>query len=417
MCLKVEANRRVVVTGMGVISPIGTGLPSFWNSLVEGKSGIREITRFDASDFPSRIAGEVDFDPLDYLDRREARKMDRFTQMAVACARMAAEHADMNDGLEPERAGVIIGTGIGGIETLSNEYQNYMTKGPGRVSPFFVPMMIPNMAAGHISIDLGLKGPINTIVTACASGTNAIGESFRIIKHGYADIMVTGGTEAPLVPLCVAGFCSMKALSTRNELVSKASSPFDKNRDGFVIGEGAGVLVLEELEHARRRNARIYAEVVGYGMSSDAYHITAPAPEGDGARRAMDAAIRDAGLTPSDIDYINAHGTSTPYNDANETQAIKNLMGPKAYDTMISSTKSMIGHLLGAAGAVETIATVLAMENGIVPPTINYEEPDPECDLDYVPNKARECEIQVALKNSFGFGGQNACLVIRKLND
>lgn len=412
-----EANRRVVVTGMGVISPIGIGLPSFWNSLVEGKSGIREITRFDASDFPSRIAGEVDFDPLDYLDRREARKMDRFTQMAVACARMAAEHADMNDGLEPERAGVIIGTGIGGIETLSNEYENYMTNGPGRVSPFFVPMMIPNMAAGHISIDLGLKGPINTIVTACASGTNAIGESFRIIKHGYADIMVTGGTEAPLVPLCIAGFCNMKALSTRNELVSKASSPFDKNRDGFVIGEGAGVLVLEELEHARRRNARIYAEVVGYGMSSDAYHITAPAPEGDGAKRAMDAAIRDAGLTPSDIDYINAHGTSTPHNDANETQAIKNLMGPKAYDTMISSTKSMIGHLLGAAGAVETIATVLAIENGIIPPTINYEEPDPECDLDYVPNKARKCEIQVALKNSFGFGGQNACLVIRRLND
>jgi 3-oxoacyl-[acyl-carrier-protein] synthase II len=278
-------------------------------------------------------------------------------------------------------------------------------------------MMIPNMAAGHISIDLGLKGPINTVVTACASGTNAIGESLRIIQRGYADVMVTGGTEAPLVPLCLAGFCNMKALSTRNDLVSRASSPFDKNRDGFVIGEGAGVLVLEELEHARSRNAKVYAEVIGYGMSSDAYHITAPAPEGDGARRAMDAAIRDAGLTPSDIDYINAHGTSTPYNDANETQAIKNLMGPRAYQTMISSTKSMIGHLLGAAGAVETIATILAIDNGIVPPTINYEEPDPECDLDYVPNKARQCEIQVALKNSFGFGGQNACLVIRKLND
>ncbi|MBP8613488.1 MAG: beta-ketoacyl-ACP synthase II [Firmicutes bacterium] len=417
MCLKVEANRRVVVTGMGVISPIGTGLSPFWDGLVQGKSGIREITRFDASDFPSRIAGEVDFDPLDYLDRREARKMDRFTQMAVVCARMAAEHANLGNDLDRQRAGVIIGTGIGGIETLSIEYENYMTKGPGRVSPFFVPMMIPNMAAGHISIDLGLKGPINTVVTACASGTNAIGESLRIIQRGYADVMVTGGTEAPLVPLCLAGFCNMKALSTRNDLVSRASSPFDKNRDGFVIGEGAGVLVLEELEHARSRNAKVYAEVIGYGMSSDAYHITAPAPEGDGARRAMDAAIRDAGLTPSDIDYINAHGTSTPYNDANETQAIKNLMGPRAYQTMISSTKSMIGHLLGAAGAVETIATILAIDNGIVPPTINYEEPDPECDLDYVPNKARQCEIQVALKNSFGFGGQNACLVIRKLND
>jgi 3-oxoacyl-[acyl-carrier-protein] synthase II len=417
MCLKVEANRRVVVTGMGVVSPIGTGLSPFWDGLVQGKSGIREITRFDASDFPSRIAGEVDFDPLDYLDRREARKMDRFTQMAVVCARMAAEHANLGNDLDRQRAGVIIGTGIGGIETLSIEYENYMTKGPGRVSPFFVPMMIPNMAAGHISIDLGLKGPINTVVTACASGTNAIGESLRIIQRGYADVMVTGGTEAPLVPLCLAGFCNMKALSTRNDLVSRASSPFDKNRDGFVIGEGAGVLVLEELEHARSRNAKVYAEVIGYGMSSDAYHITAPAPEGDGARRAMDAAIRDAGLTPSDIDYINAHGTSTPYNDANETQAIKNLMGPRAYQTMISSTKSMIGHLLGAAGAVETIATILAIDNGIVPPTINYEEPDPECDLDYVPNKARQCEIQVALKNSFGFGGQNACLVIRKLND
>lgn len=412
-----EANRRVVVTGMGVVSPIGTGLSPFWDGLVQGKSGIREITRFDASDFPSRIAGEVDFDPLDYLDRREARKMDRFTQMAVVCARMAAEHANLGNDLDRQRAGVIIGTGIGGIETLSIEYENYMTKGPGRVSPFFVPMMIPNMAAGHISIDLGLKGPINTVVTACASGTNAIGESLRIIQRGYADVMVTGGTEAPLVPLCLAGFCNMKALSTRNDLVSRASSPFDKNRDGFVIGEGAGVLVLEELEHARSRNAKVYAEVIGYGMSSDAYHITAPAPEGDGARRAMDAAIRDAGLTPSDIDYINAHGTSTPYNDANETQAIKNLMGPRAYQTMISSTKSMIGHLLGAAGAVETIATILAIDNGIVPPTINYEEPDPECDLDYVPNKARQCEIQVALKNSFGFGGQNACLVIRKLND
>lgn len=409
-----KANRRVVVTGLGVVSPIGTGLSEFWNNLIQGRSGIREITRFDASDFPSRIAGEVDFDPLEYLDRREARKMDRFSQMALVCSRMAAEDAGLEGAFDPERAGVILGTGIGGIETLSNEYANFLKQGPSRVSPFFVPMMIPNMAAGHVSIDLGLKGPINTVVTACASGTNAIGDSFRIIQNGYADVMVTGGTEAPLVPMCLAGFCNMKALSTRNHLGSKASSPFDKNRDGFVIGEGAGSMIIEELEHAKKRNAKIYAEIIGYGMSSDAYHITAPAPEGDGARRAMAAAIDDAGLDPSEIDYINAHGTSTPYNDLNETLAIKNLMGPKAYEVMISSTKSMIGHLLGAAGAVETIATILAIDKGIVPPTINYEEPDPECDLDYVPNKARPYDLKVALKNSFGFGGQNACLVLKR---
>ena len=414
MSLKVKANRRVVVTGLGVVSPIGIGLSEFWNNLIQGRSGIREITRFDASDFPSRIAGEVDFDPLEYLDRREARKMDRFSQMALVCSRMAAEDAGLEGAFDPERAGVILGTGIGGIETLSNEYANFLKQGPSRVSPFFVPMMIPNMAAGHVSIDLGLKGPINTVVTACASGTNAIGDSFRIIQNGYADVMVTGGTEAPLVPMCLAGFCNMKALSTRNHLGSKASSPFDKNRDGFVIGEGAGSMIIEELEHAKKRNAKIYAEIIGYGMSSDAYHITAPAPEGDGARRAMAAAIDDAGLDPSEIDYINAHGTSTPYNDLNETLAIKNLMGPKAYEVMISSTKSMIGHLLGAAGAVETIATILAIDKGIVPPTINYEEPDPECDLDYVPNKVRPYDLKVALKNSFGFGGQNACLVLKR---
>jgi len=414
MSLKVKANRRVVVTGLGVVSPIGIGLSEFWNNLIQGRSGIREITRFDASDFPSRIAGEVDFDPLEYLDRREARKMDRFSQMALVCSRMAAEDAGLEGAFDPERAGVILGTGIGGIETLSNEYANFLKQGPSRVSPFFVPMMIPNMAAGHVSIDLGLKGPINTVVTACASGTNAIGDSFRIIQNGYADVMVTGGTEAALVPMCLAGFCNMKALSTRNHLGSKASSPFYKNRDGFVIGEGAGSMIIEELEHAKKRNAKIYAEIIGYGMSSDAYHITAPAPEGDGARRAMAAAIDDAGLDPSEIDYINAHGTSTPYNDLNETLAIKNLMGPKAYEVMISSTKSMIGHLLGAAGAVETIATILAIDKGIVPPTINYEEPDPECDLDYVPNKARPYDLKVALKNSFGFGGQNACLVLKR---
>jgi 3-oxoacyl-[acyl-carrier-protein] synthase II len=411
---KVEEKRRVVITGMGVISPVGNGVSVFWNNVLAGKSGIREITRFDVSDYPVKIAAEVDFDPAQHLDRREIRKMDRFTQMAVVCSRMAAEDGCISNVFNPERAGVIMGTGIGGIETLTREYDTYLAKGPGRVSPFFIPMMIANMAAGHVSIDLGLKGPINTVVTACASSTNAIGEAFRLIQRGDADLMVTGGSEAPIVPLALAGFCNMKALSTRNNLVSGASSPFDKNRDGFVMGEGAGIMVLEELGHARNRRARIYAEIVGYGMTSDAYHLTAPAPNGEGAKRAMERTLYDAGLEPDQVDYINAHGTSTPFNDVNETKAIKGVLAEKAYEIMISSTKSMIGHLLGAAGAVEMIATVLAIHNQIVPPTINYEEPDPECDLDYVPNKARAGKIETVLKNSFGFGGQNACLAVKK---
>lgn len=412
-----DARRRVAVTGMGVISPVGTGLPEFWNSLVEGKSGIREITRFDTAGFPSKIAGEVDFDPGLYFDRRDARKMDRFIQMALACSRMAVEDAGVAGFFQAERAGVIMGTGIGGIETLTGEYDRYLSMGPGRVSPFFIPMMIANMASGHVSINFGLKGPISTVATACASGTNAIGEAFRLIQFGYADVMVAGGSESSIVPLAMAGFCNMRALSTRNELVSGACRPFDKNRDGFVIGEGSGTVILEELEHAIDRQAKIYAEVVGYGVASDAYHITAPAPEGEGARRAMEAAINDARLSPGQVDYINAHGTSTPYNDLNETKAIKSVFGDRAYEVMISSTKSMTGHLLGAAGAVEAIATVLAMEKQIVPPTINYEVPDPECDLDYVPNRARHAKVKVALKNSFGFGGQNACLVMRKYDN
>lgn len=409
-----DTKRRVVITGMGVISPIGIGLAQFWDSLVKGKSGIRQITRFDASGLPSRIAGEVDFDPELYLDRRDARKMDRFTQMAVVSAQMAMEDSGGAGDLRPERGGVVIGTGLAGIDTITVQSEGFRTMGPGRVSPFFIPMMIPNMAAGQISIVLGLKGPISTVATACASGANAIGKAFRLIQGGYADVMVAGGSEAGIVPLAIAGFCSMRVLSTKNDLGPKACRPFDKHRDGFVIGEGAGVLVLEELTHAVGRNAKIYAEIIGYGTASDAYHITTPAPGGEGARRAMEAAIEDAQVTPEEIDYINAHGTSTPYNDVNETQAIKGALGDKAYRVMISSTKSMMGHLLGAAGAVETIATVLAIDKGVVPPTINYETPDPECDLDYVPNTARNCDIKVALKNSFGFGGQNTCLVLRK---
>ncbi len=413
---KVDGKRRAVITGMGVISPVGNRLTEFWNNNIKGNSGIRNITRFDVSDYPTKIAAEVDFDPVQFLEKRESRKMDRFTQMAVVCSRIAVEDSGILGSFDPERAGVILGTGIGGIETLTREYDTYLAKGPGRVSPFFIPMMISNMAAGHVSIDLGFKGPINTVVTACASGTNAVGEAFRLIQRGDADCVVTGGAEAPIVPLALAGFCNMKALSTRNHLVSRASSPFDKNRDGFVIGEGAGVIMLEELEHAVKRKAQVYAEVVGYGMTSDAYHITAPAPNGDGARRAMETALLDAGLEPGQVDYVNAHGTSTPFNDVNETQAIKAVLRERASKVMVSSTKSMIGHLLGAAGAVELIATALALQHQVVPPTINYEEADPECDLDYVPNKARPCKIEIALKNSFGFGGQNACLVVKKYN-
>ncbi len=411
-----DRKRRVVVTGMGVISPLGNKLTEFWDSNIKGNSGIRNITRFDVSDYPTKIAAEVDFDPAWFLEKREARKMDRFTQLAVVCSRIAAEDSGILNSVDRERAGVILGTGIGGIETLAREHDTYLAKGPGRVSPFFIPMMIANIAAGHVSIDLGFKGPINTVVTACASSTNAIGEAFRLIQRGDADCVVTGGSEAPIVPLALAGFCNMKALSTRNHLVSKASSPFDKNRDGFIIGEGAGIVVLEELEHAVNREARVYAEIAGYGMTSDAYHITAPAPNGDGARRAMEVALHDAGLEPWQVDYINAHGTSTPFNDVNETQAIKAVFREKASKLMVSSTKSMIGHLLGAAGAVELIATTLALQHQIAPPTINYEEPDPECDLDYVPNKPRPSKIEIALKNSFGFGGQNACLVVKKYN-
>lgn len=406
-------NRAVAVTGIGVISPVGTGREEFWSSLKNGTSGIRRVSRFDSAAFPTRIAGEVDFDPNRYFDRREARKMDRFVQFAVACSRMAVEDAGISGKFDPDRSGVIFGTGIGGITSLVEQHELFREKGPERVSPFFIPMMIANMASGQVAIDLGFKGPMNTVVTACASGANAIGDAFEIIRRGDADVMVAGGAEAPLVPLAFAGFCSMKAMSVQNDLEGRASMPFDRRRDGFVMGEGAGAVVLESLDHALSRGARIYALVSGYGTSADAYHITAPSPNGEGPARAMWAAIRSAGLSPEDIDYINAHGTSTPANDANETQAIKKVFGERAYRVPVSSTKSMIGHLLGAAGAVETIAAIMALYERVIPPTINYEEPDPECDLDYVVNGARRGTVRAVLKNSFGFGGQNACLVLR----
>ncbi|MCR6544199.1 beta-ketoacyl-ACP synthase II [Dehalobacterium formicoaceticum] len=407
---------RVVITGMGVITPVGNDVETYWHSLMNGISGIGPITHFDTTGYTTRIAGEVkDFDPTKFIDKKEARRMDRYCQFAVSAAKMAREDAalDMNT-VDGHRVGVILGSGIGGVATMEEQKQVLMEKGPGRISPFFVPMMISNMAAGQISIAFGAYGINETIVTACASGTNAIGDAFKVIQRGDADVIFSGGTEAPITPLSVAGFCSMKAMSTRNEEPEKASRPFDKDRDGFVIGEGAGILVLESLEHAQKRGARIYAEVVGYGSTADGYHITAPAPEGSGAARAMANALEDAGIKPEEVDYINAHGTSTDLNDKGETQAIHSVFGEAASKVAVSSTKSMIGHLLGAAGAVEAIACTLAINHRMLPPTINYETPGPECDLDYVPNQAREAEVNVTMSNSLGFGGHNATIVIKK---
>lgn len=408
--------KRVVVTGVGVISPVGTGKEKFWNSLVQGKSGIDLITRFNCDDFPTKIAGEVkDFNPEDYIEKKELKRLDRFTQFAVAATKMAFEDADLSPAsIDSNRTGVIMGSGIGGSETWEEQHNILIQKGPKRVSPFFIPMMIANMASGQVSIAFNLKGPNFTVVTACASGTNAIGEAFRILQRNEADIMVAGGAEAPITPLSLAGFSSMKALSTRNDEPHRASRPFDRDRDGFVMGEGAGVIVLETLEHAIKRNARIYAEVIGYGSTADAYHLTQPAPEGEGAARAIKAAILDAGIRPEDVDYINAHGTSTPLNDKFETMAIKNAFGEHAYKLAVSSTKSMTGHLLGAAGAVEIIATVLTVANGEIPPTINYDNGDPECDLNYVPNKSIKRPVMIAMSDSMGFGGHNACVAMRK---
>jgi len=408
--------KRVVVTGLGVVSPIGIGKDSFFQSLKEGKSGVDLITKFDTEGLSTKIAAEVrDFNPLDFIDKKEAKRMDRYTQFAVAASKMAVEDASLDvNSLDQDRFGVCIGSGIGGLETLESQYNIMIEKGPGRVSPFFIPMMISNIAAGYVSMTFNAKGPNMTVVTACASATNAIGEAYKIIQRNDADIMITGGTEASITPMAIAGFCSMKALSQRNEEPKKASRPFDKDRDGFVMGEGAGILILEDLEHAIKRGARIYAEIVGYGATADAYHITAPAPEGEGAYKAMKRAVADAGIDPKEIDYINAHGTSTELNDKFETMAIKKLMGDYVYKVMVSSTKSMTGHLLGAAGGVEAIACIMAITEGIVPPTINYEVKDENCDLDYVPNHARKAEVNYAMSNSLGFGGHNASILLKK---
>lgn len=412
-------NRRVVITGMGTLTPIGNGLDAFWESLIAGKSGVGPITQFDASELGTRIAAEVKgFDPTDYMERRDSRRMDRFAQLAVAASGMAIQDAGLDlDRVDRDRVGVIIGSGIGGIKTLEEQATVMVERGASRVSPFFVPMMIPDMAAGQVSIMFGLRGHNSCSVTACASGSHSIGDAFRAVQRGDADIMVTGGSEAGVAKLSMAGFCSLKALSTRNDDPERASRPFDADRDGFVLGEGAGIVVLEELESALRRDARIYAEIVGFAGTADAHHITAPAPEGAGAARAMREALADAGIAPDAVDYINAHGTSTEYNDYFETVAIKSTLGEAASKVAISSTKSMTGHLLGAAGGVESIVCALAIQNGILPPTTNYETPDPRCDLDYVPNKARAAAVNVALSNSFGFGGHNAVIVFKKYDD
>jgi 3-oxoacyl-[acyl-carrier-protein] synthase II len=411
--------KRVVVTGLGAVTPIGIGKDEFWQSLLAGKSGIGKITHFDASEYTTQIAGEVkDFDPTKYIDKKEAKRMDPFTQFAVAASKMAFEDSGIN--LETEdrtRIGTMIGTGIGGMDTLNEQYKNLFDKGPNRISPFFIPMMIGNMAAGQTSITFGLQGPCSCVTTACATGTNAIGDAFKVIQRGDADVMVAGGTEAAISPIAVAGFCSMKALSTRNDEPEKASRPFDKDRNGFVMGEGAGVVILESLEHAVARGAHIYAEIIGYGSNADAYHITAPAPEGAQAAKCMAMALRDGGIETEAVDYINAHGTSTPLNDKNETLAIKSLFGEHAYKLAVSSIKSMTGHLLGAAGGIECIATVLTLENDMIPPTINCDEPDEEMDLDYVPHTSRKQVVNVALSNSLGFGGHNATILLKKFEN
>ena len=412
--------KRVVITGLGAITPVGTGKENFYNALLAGQSGIGPITRFDASEYATRIAGEVaDFDVTAYgVDKKEARRMDRSSAFSIGAAVLAADDAKLNlDEEDRDRCGTVVGTGIGGIDSIHDVYVTLFDKGPGRVSPFAVPMMIANMVAGRVSIRLGLKGPAITDVTACASGTNAIGDAFRIIARGDADIMFAGGTEAAISPAAVAGFAAMKAMSTRNEEPTKASRPFDRDRDGFVMGEGAGMVVLEELEHAKKRGAHIYAEVVGYGTNGDAYHITAPAPGGEQARKCMELAIKDAGITPDQINYINAHGTSTGLNDKNETKAIKELFGDYAKDIDVNSTKSMTGHLLGAAGAIETIVMAMAIETGKVHPTINLDNPDEGLDLDYVTEGARDLKVDYALSNSFGFGGHNATLLVRRYED
>ena len=407
--------RRVVVTGLGAITPLGLSVAAYWESLRNGRSGVSRIEHFDVEGLDSKIGAYIkDFQAEQFLDRKEARRVDRFTQMALAASKEALAQSRIDlEAADRDRIGVILGVGFGGLETLSDQFAVLFEKGPGRISPFFIPMLIGNMAAGQISMAYGLKGPNFTTVSACASSGHGIGTAMRTIQYGDADVVITGGAEAPFSPIGMAGFCAMKALSTRNDEPEKASRPFDKDRDGFVMGEGAGILVLESLEHAEARGAEILAELVGFGMSADAYHVTQPAPEGAGGARAMSNALADAGLRPEEIDYINAHGTSTPAGDREETQAIKNVFGDAAYRIPVSSTKSMTGHLLGAGAALELIACIKAIHDGVVPPTINLEEPGEGCDLDYVPNQARNHRVQVALSNSFGFGGHNVSLIVR----
>jgi 3-oxoacyl-[acyl-carrier-protein] synthase II len=402
---------------MGMITPVGNDVATTWRSLIEGKSGTAPITKFDASTFPVKFAAEVKgFNPLDYMERKEAKRADQYTQYAVAGARQAMTDAGLveRNGMDPDRIGVIIGSGIGGLKSFEEQHDVYRERGVGKISPFFIPMFIADIAAGIVSMQFNAKGPNYATVSACATSAHAIGDAFRTIQYGDADIMITGGAEATVTPMAIGGFANMKALSERNDSPETASRPFDATRDGFVMGEGAGILILEELEHALKRGARIYAEIVGYGATGDAYHLTAPAPDGEGAQRAMKRALKDAGLEPKDIQYINAHGTSTPANDFNETRAIKAVFGDAANGVNVSSTKSATGHMLGAAGAVEAIISVLVVGNGVIPPTINYEHPDPELDLNFTPNVCVDREVNAVLSNSFGFGGHNTTLAIKR---
>ncbi len=411
--------QRVVVTGMGVVSPLGTDIKTFWSNLTQGTSGAGPITRFDPAGFNTRIAAEVkNFNPADFIDKKELRRMDRFTYFALAAAKMALGDAGLDlTKVDRDRVGVVLGSGIGGLETLEEQHNVLLNRGPDRISPFFIPMIISNMGAGQIAITYGLRGNNITMVSACASSNHALGESFRLLQRKEVDVVISGGSEAPITPLGVAGFIAMKALTTRNDTPEKASRPFDLKRDGFLIGEGAAILILETLEHALKREAKIYAEIIGYGTSCDAYHITAPDPSGIGAALALERAIQDAGIEPEMVDYINAHGTSTPLGDKAEAVAIKKVFGEKTQNLPVSSTKSMTGHLLGGSGGLEAVACILTICHGIIPPTINYEYPDPECDLDIVPNQARIAPVKIALNNSLGFGGHNVILVFKEFRE
>ncbi|TAL24057.1 MAG: beta-ketoacyl-[acyl-carrier-protein] synthase II [Nitrospirae bacterium] len=411
--------RRVVVTGVGLVTPLGIGVEKSWKGLLEGRSGIRRLTHFDASAFATQIAGEVEgFNPEDYIEPKEVKKMDRFIHFAVAASDMAMKDSGLKvTGADAEKVGVIIGSGIGGLPAIEHYHSVLLERGPRRITPFFIPMLIINLAAGQVSMRFGAKGPNSAVATACASGSHAIGDAFKIIQRGDAEAMIAGGSESVITPLGIGGFNAMKALSTRNNEPEKASRPFDRDRDGFIMGEGSGIVVLESLESALARGARIYGELAGYGLTADAYHMTSPAPEGEGAARCMKMALKDAGMNPTDIDYINAHGTSTKYGDELETMAIKNVFKEHAYKVAVSSTKSMTGHLLGAAGGVEAIVSILCMRDNIVPPTINLDNPDPQCDLDFVPHKSRKMEVGCVMSNSFGFGGTNACLIFKRYKE